>query len=236
MNRDRIERALREPGPRERGYSPEALPATAAELRARVPRRRGLLMSAGALGGLAAAVAAGAVVAVVLTHGFAPGPGTTGTGSSPTSTPTPVPTSVANCRPEDFQWSTDPWGGAAGSRGTTILARAIPSLTTCELRGEAMITLRDGNGSVLVSGHTAATNAHVRAGQLFEIGVSWSNWCGAEPSQPIQLELRLPGEGNAFNLLPPNNDNLTFQTCNGPGQPSVLSGTSFRLSDGVLQR
>ena len=107
MNRDRIERALREPGPRERGYLPESLPATAAELRARVPRRRALLMSAGALGGLAAAVAAGAVVAVVLTHGFAPGPGTGGTVASPTPTPTPTrsPAPMTACRAGDVAWS-----------------------------------------------------------------------------------------------------------------------------------
>jgi hypothetical protein len=247
MNRDRIERALREPGPRERGYSPEALPATAAELRARVPRRRGLLMSAGGLGGLAAAVAAGAVVAVVLTRGFSHAPGNIGTGSNPTTTPTltstptvaltptPSPATVAACRAGDFAWSADPWGGAAGSRGTIILARAVASLGTCDLNGEATITLRDGNGGVLVTAHTATTTTRVRAGQLFQIRVSWSNWCGAEPGQPIQLQLRLPGDSTAFSLIPSNDQGLTFKTCNGPGQPSVLNGTSFQPSDRAPQ-
>ena len=234
MNRDRIERALREPGPRERGYLPESLPATAAELRARVPRRRALLMSAGALGGLAAAVAAGAVVAVVLTHGFAPGPGTTGTGSSPTSTPTPTPAParMTACRAGDFAWSSDAWGGAMGSRGTIVLASALASMTACELRGEATLTLRDANGVVLVTGHAAATTTRVSAGQAFQIGVTWSNWCGAEPMQPITLQLTLPGDTMAVPLVPANDQNLTFSTtCNGQEQPTTLSGTDFQPSD-----
>ena len=240
MNRDRIERALREPGPRERGYSPETLPATAAELRARVPRRNRLLMSAGALGGFAAAVVAGAVIAVVLSRGVAPGPGTGGTVPSPTptlvptSTPTPAPTPspapVAACRAGDFAWSTDPWGGAAGSRGTVILARAVASLGTCELHGDATLTLRDANGTLLIAGKAAPTKITVSGGQTFQIGVHWSNWCGAEPAQPISLTLKLPGDATEVPLIPPGGSQILVPPCNGPGQPSVLSGTDFQPS------
>ena len=234
MNRDRIERALREPGPRERGYVPESLPATAAELRARAPRRNRLLVSAGAFGGLAAAVAAGAVVAVLLSRGFAPGPSTGGTVASPTPTPTPTrsPAPMTACRAGDFAWSSDAWGGAMGSRGTIVLASAVASMTACELHGEATLTLRDANGVVLVTGHTAATTTRVSAGQAFQIGVSWSNWCGAEPMQPITLQLTLPGDTMAVPLVPANDQNLTFSTtCNGREQPTTLSGTDFQPSD-----
>jgi len=239
MNRDRIERALREPGPRERGYSPEALPATAAELRARVPRRRGLLLSAGGLGGLAAAVAAGAVVAVVLTRGFAPAPANPGTGSNPTPTPTLAPTpaptaspaTVAACRAGDFAWSSDAWGGAMGSRGTTILARGVTSLQPCVIRGEAILTLRDANGTQLLTAHAAATDASVGAGKLFQMEVSWSNWCGNEPSQPISLTLVLPGDTLPVPVIPPSGS-ILVPPCNGvAGQPSSLSGTGFQPSD-----
>ena len=238
MNRDRIERALREPGPRERGYSPEALPATAAELRARDPRRRGLLLSAGGLGGLAAAVAAGAVVAVVLARGFAPAPGNTGTGSNPTPTPTLAPTpaptaspaTVAACRAGDFAWSSDAWGGAMGSRGTTILARGVTSLQPCVIRGEAILTLRDANGTQLLTAHAAATDASVSAGKLFQMEVSWSNWCGNEPSQPISLTLVLPGDTLPVPVIPPSGS-ILVPPCNGAGQPSSLSGTGFQPSD-----
>ena len=235
MNRDRIERALREPGPRERGYVPEPLPATAAELRARRTRRRGVLMSAGALGGLAAAVAAGAVVAIVLTRGFGPGPATTGAGSSPTSTSTPLPTAsaapVSACRAGDFAWSSDPWGGAAGSRGTTILARGVASLGSCELKGEATLLLRDANGNLLVSGKSAATKVTVAGGQAFQLGVAWSNWCQADPGQPISLSMTLPGDTLPIPLIPPTGSEIQVPPCNGPGLPSVLSATDFQPSD-----
>jgi hypothetical protein len=239
MNRDRIERALREPGPRERGYSPEALPATAAELRARVPRRSRLLMSAGAVGGLAAAVAAGAVVAVVLSRGFSPGPATGGTVSSPTPTPSTVPTSaptpapapVAACRAEDFAWSSDPWGGAAGSRGTTIVAKGVTSLVACELKGAATLVLRDANRTVLISGHTAATKITVLAGQAYQVGVVWSNWCGAQPAQPITFSLTLPNDTTPVPVIPPDGSQIPVAPCNGAGEPSTLSGTDFQPSD-----
>jgi len=238
MNRDRIERALREPGPRERGYSPESLPATASELQARMPRRRGLLMSAGGLGGLAAAVAAGAVVAVVLTRGFGPAPSNAGTGSNPTPTPTatatPAPTAspapIAACHAGDFAWTSDPWGGAMGSRGTTILARGVTSLQPCFIRGEATLTLRDANGTLLLTAHAAATDVTVKPQNLFEMGVSWSNWCGNDPAQPLSLTLVLPGDSLPVPLIPASGS-ILVPPCNGPGQPSSLSGTGFQPSD-----
>ena len=242
MNRDRIERALREPGPRERGYSPESLPATAAELRARMPRRRGLLMSAGGIGGVAAAVAAGTVLAVVLTRGLGPGPSNTGTGSNPTPTPTvaatpavtaaptPSPAPVAACHAGDFAWSSDAWGSAMGSRGTNIVARGVTSMQPCFIRGQATLTLRDANGTLLVTAHAAATDVSLKAGNLFEMGVSWSNWCASDPAQPISLTLVLPGDSLAVPVIPASGT-ILVPPCNGPGQPSSLSGTGFQPSD-----
>ena len=223
MNRDRIERALREPGPREQGYSPEPLPATAAELRARSPRRRGLLMSAGAFGGLAAAVAAGAVVALVLVRGFGGGSNTGGT--VPTPSPTPEPATVGACHAGDFSWTADVWGGAAGSRGTTIQAVAG---ATCWLDGEMTLVLRDANNSVVVSGKTAVTNTKVARGSVYAMGVTWSNWCAAEPFQPLTFTLTLPGDTTAVPVTPPE-ANAT-PPCNGTGQPSTLSGTDLAAS------
>lgn len=228
MNRDRIERALREPGPRESGYSPQALPATALELRARAPRRRRLLMSAGSLGGLAAAVAAGAVVAVVLVHGFGGGGKTGGPASSPSPTPAPsasvAPSAgpVAACKAGDFSWTADVWGGAAGSRGTTIQAVAN---ATCSWDGEITLVLRDANNTVVVVGKTAATHTKVLSGTVYGMGVVWSNWCGAELSQPLTLTFTLPGDKTQVPVTPP--DASAIPPCNGPGQPSTLSGTDL---------
>jgi hypothetical protein len=238
MNRDQIVRALRQPGPRERGYVQEALPATAADLRARLPRRNRMLMSAGAFGGLAAAVAGGAVIAVVLSQGFNPSPGTSngGTVSSPsptptaTPTPTPSPAPIGACRAGDFAWSSDAWGAAAGSRGTTIVAQGVTSLTRCDLRGQATLTLRDANGAILITGHTAKTNTRVSAGKVFEVGVMWSNWCAAAPAQPISFALTLPGDTTEVPLIPPGGGAISVPPCNGPA-PSNLGATDFQPSN-----
>jgi hypothetical protein len=226
MNRDRIERALREPGPRESGYAPESLPATAAELRARSPRRRGLLMSAGALGSFAAAVAAGAVVAVVLVRAFGGGANTGGTVS-----PKPVASTgpIGACTAGDFTWSSDVWGGAAGSRGTTVLARPAATTPTCLLNGRATLTLRDANGGVLITSHSANTDIKLNGhGPQLEMGITWSNWCDAAPSQPLSLTLTLPHDTTAIPLTPLAGSQIPVPPCNGPGQPSVLSGTAFQ--------
>jgi hypothetical protein len=232
MNRDRIERALREPGPRESGYVPLDLPATGSEARERLSGRSRLMASLQPIGGLAAAVAAGAVIAIVLTRGFTPA---VGTGAGSTASPTPSaaasPPSAAACRAGDFAWSSDAWGGAAGSRGTTILARGVTSLQPCVIRGEATLTLRDANGTQLLTGHAAASNASVSAGKLFEMGVTWNNWCGAEPAQPISLTLVLPGDSLPVPVVPPGGSQILVPPCNGPGQPASLSATGFQPSD-----
>jgi len=244
MNRDRIERALREPGPRERGYSPEALPATAAELRARVPRRNRLLMSAGAFGGFAAAVAAGAVIAVVLSRGVTPGPGTGGTVSSPTptsvrtSSPTPAPTPaptptsspapVAACRAGDFAWSYEPWGGDAGGRGTILTAKHSASAPACDLAGPASVVVLDANGHTLVSGYVrSATAQRVQPGETLHLGINWSNWCGSAPAEPVSVTLTMP-DGSTAGPFAPGDTALLPPPCNGASQPSSLSVADFQ--------
>jgi len=229
MNRDdQIERALREPGPREHGYVPIGLPATADEARGRLSRRSRMLQSVMPLGGLAAAVAAGAVIAIVLSRGITPTPGSNGPAASPSPTPSPAPTGA--CGAGDFAWTSDSWGGAAGSRGTIVVARAVTSLAPCVIHGRATLTLRDANGTLLITGQTAPTDIKVNAGMQVEVGVTWSNWCGAEPAQPMSLQLTLPGDSTPVPLVPANDHGLAFQTCNGPGQPSTLGGTNFQPS------
>jgi hypothetical protein len=227
-DRDRVQRALREPGPREAGYSPIGLPATAEDARARLSGRSRWLASFGPLGGLAAAVAAGAVIAILVGRGITPAPGSGGPAASPSATPSPA--AVAACRAGDLAWSSDPWGGAPGSRGTIVVARGVATLQGCEIRGTATLTLRDANDALLVTGHTALNDVRLTAGMQFEVGVTWSNWCAVEPAQPISLQLTLPGDATPVPLIPANDHGLTFQTCNGPGQPSTLGGTNFQPS------
>lgn len=247
MNRDLIERALRQPGPREDGYLPVALPASAAD----APRAhgwRGMLLAAGQVGALTAAVVAGAAIAVMLSRGNAPAPGTNGTGAgSPTPSPVPslaVPSanpslaapSTRDCRHVDFAWTSDPWTGAAGSRGTTVLFRGVDSLTGCEISGRAVLVLRDANGGTLLSAETPVSTVGVEAGTLLEIGISWSNWCGDAPAGPISLALTLPGDSSEVPLVPPTDapgpgSGIPVPPCNGVGQPSVLNATDFQPSD-----
>ena len=98
------------------------------------------------------------------------------------------------------------------------------------IRGQATLTLRDANGALLLTAHAGATDVSVKAGDLFEMGVSWSNWCGNDPAQPISLTLVLPGDSLPVPLVPASGS-IQVPPCNGPGQPSSLSGTGFQPSD-----
>jgi len=230
-DRDRVERALREPGPREERSGFVALPADIAEARAMLRHSERSRILRGFLGAGAAVATAAVAVLVALAVTQAPAPAANGVGSASSSpSPTPSPPPVAGCRAGDFAWSSGPWGGGAGSRGTIVVARGVGSLQGCIIRGRATLTLRDANGTLLVTGHTALNDVRLTAGMQFEVGVTWSNWCGAEPAQPMSLQLILPGDSTPVPLVPANDHGLTFQTCNGPGQPSTLGGTNFQLS------
>lgn len=246
MTNDDVERQLRsERGPREAGYAPTILPATldAGRAPAAGPSR---LVRIGALAGVATAAA----LAVALLGGvFSGGNPGIGAGTSDEPTPSAAPSigvpsaspSVApssrDCRSEDFAWSSDPWTGAAGSRGTTVLARGVASLAGCQIDGPAVLVLRDGDDQTLLSAETPASAVMVRAGTLLEIGISWSDWCGDPPATPISLALTLPGDSSEVPLVPPTDgrpesgSGIPVPPCNGAGQPAVLNATDFQPSD-----
>jgi hypothetical protein len=245
MTHDDLERQLRsERGPREAGYAPTNLPATLDAGRApgAGPSRQ---VRIGAFAGVVAAAA----LAVVLLGGVFSG-ANPGIGSDTSDEPTPsavpsivvpsanpsVAPSTRDCRAEDFAWTSDPWTGAAGSRGTTVLLRGVASLVGCQIDGPAVLVLRDANDQTLLSAETPASAVTVRADTLLEIGVSWSNWCGDAPAAPISLALTLPGDSSEVPLVPPTDGpgpgpGIPVPPCNGAGQPSVLNGTDFQLSD-----
>jgi len=230
-DRDRVERALREPGPREGGGGFVALPADIAEARAMLRRSDRNRFFRGFLSAGAAVATAAAAVVVALAVTQSPGPATNGAGSASTSpSPTPSPAPMAACRAGDFAWSSDPWGGAAGSRGTIVVAKGVTSLQGCQIRGPATLTLRDANGAVMITGHTALNDVRLTAGMQFEVGVTWSNWCNAQPAQPVALQLTLPADATPVPLIPPGGGQIPVPPCNGPGQPSSLGGTNFHPS------
>ncbi|MEO8246392.1 MAG: hypothetical protein ABI622_04650 [Chloroflexota bacterium] len=202
MNHDDLERQLRsQAGPREQGYHPNPLPA---EPRAPAQRRR---VPTVLRGGLFAAAAAAAVLAVVVVSGGLDGPlGVGGDVSSPSpsdvktqaATPSVSPGTAAEpaaCQPEDVVFTAEPWGGAAGSRGTSVTLALADGAAACHPANGALGRILDGTGATLVEsvgGPTDLPLLTLQAGTTYQVGVAWSNWCDAHPAG-ITLELRLDG-------------------------------------------
>lgn len=229
MNDNDLERRLRaESGPREDGYLPSQLPAS---LDSTGPSRSPSRMTRMAV--LLPAVAAGVIVVAVagalLSNSFSVGSGGSAT-PSPSVPPSPSQAATApSCTTADFAWSSDPWMGAAGSRGTTVLMRGVASLDSCRIDGSVDVVLRDNNGATVVTTAAPASHVTATAGSVFEMGVAWSNWCGDEPPQPIVLNLTIPGTVDEV-PLPPADGQVPVPPCNGPGQPTNLSATDIQPS------
>ena len=118
MSDNDLERRLRsESGPREQGYAPSPLPE-APDAAAGAPRRGGMMRGALVLG----TVAAGVLAVLAASALMSPGAPNGGVGAGETSTPraTASPPEPAACQPIDLEMVAEPWGGAAGSRGTVV--------------------------------------------------------------------------------------------------------------------
>jgi hypothetical protein len=234
MTHERIEAALRGDTPAdEGGYRPRPLPATAAEARVQLAAMRRPARGIALAGVVAAA-------ALVIAAGWALGTidsddGGIDVGNGGTPSPGPSEAGVLPaCGPDDFLVASDPWGGAAGSRGTTIVLRVVDSTAACVKPQTVGAEIRDADGTVLAVGvfqtfgGRPAPTARLAAGTQVELGVAWSNWCGAPPTAPT-LSLLLdsvsvpvePSDGSAI-LVPP---------CMGVGQPTTLSVTDLQPSE-----
>jgi hypothetical protein len=240
MTPDRIEQLLRtEPVADEARFVARALPASVVDVRARLGRRRGSAVMRFAA---ASAVGAVAVVAIALGTtrlGDARGPsgGEVPSGSASqdavaTTPATPVATpNHDRCTAADFAVTSDPWDAGAGSRGTRVVFRVVDSVDECTLGGSLAARIVDASGAVLVEGASdPSLDARIRAGTQLEIGVSWSNWCGAEPAQPIAVSVTLAGDDTAIPLVPPAGSEVLVPPCMGSGQGSVLNVTPFEPS------
>jgi hypothetical protein len=228
MTNDDLERALRtEPGPREEGYLPTPLPISldAVPTAARPTRlpRAALLAGAALAGALAVAV----VAAILAGPGASPSPGV---GSGGSATPSASASSPSNrCTILDITFSAEPWGGAAGSRGTMVTISSIDGRYACALAPSVAAQIADANGAVLVEG--AATSSGppvvVRPGTAFAVGVAWSNWCGADPAGPVRLSLQPEGWPSPVPVTVPAGGN-PVPPCLGSGEPSTLSVTEVQ--------
>ncbi len=209
MNDQDLERQLRsQRGPREEEYTPTRLPAT---LDVGPSGRRGPspLLRAGMLVGVGVAAALAVAVVSGLLSGSSPQIGgmasatpsaTPSASASPTSSP-----GDGSCDSTDLSVTAEPWGGAAGSRGTTVTIALASTVSACALFDGGTAQVADANGTVLVSGELAGTGERLQLerGQSYQIGIAWSNWCRSDPAAPVTLSLKLVGWASWVPLTAP---------------------------------
>lgn len=241
MTRDELERALRSTvDPYERAYRAVPLPASVEEARSRLGVRHATGWRALRFAG-ATVAAALVIVAAVAGYGLVTGGRDTGGGGPqasvasnvPTSSPAASPSETARpCRAADFAITSDAWDAGAGSRGTRVIFRAADSLDACVLAGRLAARIVDSEGTVLVAADSDATPAmSVTGGGQLEIGVAWSNWCGEDPTQPLELRVRFPEDAVEVALVPPVGSSILVPPCMGGGQGTTLSVTGFEPSN-----
>ena len=240
MNRDELERALRSSvDPHERTYRAAPLPASVEEARSRIGVRRTNGGSALRFAGVVVATAL-AVVAVAAGYGLVTGGrGTGGDPSASDASMVPIITPAASgsvaarpCRAADFAITSDPWDAGAGSRGTRVVFRAADSLDACVLGGRLAARIVDAQDEVLVAAESVETpTTTVTGGVQLEIGVRWSNWCGAAPQEPLELRVRFPSDSAEVALVPPAGISILVPPCMGGGEGTALSLTEFQASD-----
>jgi hypothetical protein len=229
MNDQDLERQLRsQRGPREEGYTPAQLPRTLEDARAnRAPApivRAGMFVGAAAAGALAVAV-----VAVILS-----GPSHNGVGGGTSASPSASPSASASvasgaCAPGDVMLSAEPWGGAAGSRGTVVTVALAAGGPPCDLAKAVHAEVVDANGKHLVKGATSTTDGSVALAPAasFQVGVAWSNWCDSQPAAPMTLFFGFGNQVLSPVGAPGSVPASAVPPCNGNGA-STLSLTDLQ--------
>jgi hypothetical protein len=190
MNNNDLERRLRtETGPREEGYVAARLPATQDE---GARRRRSPVLRAAVL---VPAVAAG-ILAVAVAGALLRDDGNVNVGGARESSPAvPTPPGRTDCAAEDLVLAAEPWGGAAGSRGTLIIV-TLAGTNPCWVSVHSAARLMDATGATVIETSVGLRNIPplitLQPNGSYSIGVSWSNWCEAPPSLPVSLTIRPP--------------------------------------------
>jgi hypothetical protein len=212
MTHERLEHRLRtEPMPDEPHYLARPLPATVAEARAVLERRRSGSPAAW-LALAAAATVAVIVVALVVIPASLPDRNPSGEGSdptpavdtpSPTSAPASAPTAPADttCAAGNLVFRPEAWGGAAGSRGTSLSILLVDGAAPCDLSTTVSARILDGSGTVLVSGVSeAGAVVRLEPGASYAVGIAWSNWCDPEPQPALRWDVRF-GDGEWIDVI-----------------------------------
>jgi hypothetical protein len=230
MNDKDLERQLRsQHGPREEGYVPSQLPMTldAGRGGSRTPwlLRAAIFVPAAVAGALAVGVVSG-ILSGPGSHGFG---GTTSASPLPSSAPV-ASTGIGTCGPGDVALLAEPWGAAAGSRGTSVTVTPADGHDACTTTTAVSGQVTDANGSVLVRGEQAGSGGSIvlDPDAVFTVGVAWSNWCGDEPAAPVALWLRLEGWPEAVAVKVAAGGGDPVPPCLGEQQPSTLSLTELQ--------
>ena len=123
----------------------------------------------------------------------------------------------------------EPWGGAAGSRGTVVTLSLASGRQACMLGKGLAAEMLDANGSVLVTTAAAETGESVSLapGASFTIGISWSNWCASAPAAPVTLSLKMSGWASFVAVPVPSGGADPVPPCMGSTEPTVLSWTGL---------
>jgi hypothetical protein len=231
MNNEDLERRLRtERGPREQDYVPTRLPASLDAASRRNPSRSGLLRAAVFIPAVVAGALAVAFASAVLTGG-APNLGSSGDGS-PSLSASASQAQTDDCRPADLSLSAEPWGAAAGSRGTVVTIGLAPGRDACYLSSQLDATITDANGDVVIpSGSDIPGNAPVwlEPGSQLAVGISWSNWCDGQIARPVSLTI-FSSSDVAFPVDVPSGVD-PVPPCLGENQSSSLSVTKLQASE-----
>lgn len=227
MSHDDLERRLRtESGRHDSGYRAVPLPASLdAAKGGQRPRRLALLLATVIAG------AATAIIAIALLA--APGRSPVGEeavtppvpNASATVAPTPTPSDPVGCLGTDLATSTERWGGAAGSRGTTLRIALADGALPCALPAQLELRMAGADGALLVSGASsgpAGGTLLLDSGTTYALGVAWSNWCGERPDG-AHLELRTGALDDWTAIETPPGGADPVPPCLGSGQPSSLN-------------
>ena len=224
MNEKELERRLRtERSPREDGYVASQLPSTleppGGSGRSTL-LRTAVILPAAAAGVLVVALASGILSRAEQPFGNA--------SASPSATAISSPNEPAPCQVQDLSLVAEPWGGAAGSRGTVVTVALADGRPSCEVSTRAEGRILDAKGAQLTRGIVGPSRmwAVIDPGEAFTIGVAWSNWCSDPPPMPLTLEIGLVGVSQHMVLDGPDADGVP--PCMGENVPTTLSVTSLQ--------
>lgn len=137
--------------------------------------------------------------------------------------------------------------GSVGFQGATQALAGNLTLTNrgtspCSVEGPPEVQLIDAKGQALAVKDVTPPDAGpsqrvvIQPGQPAYVRLFWREWCGAEPSFPVQVRADWPDSGGwASTLLasgPPRDQHPLDQTpvCNVPGSVSTLSVYPFRAT------